>query len=792
MAYQSLYRRYRPSRFSELRGQAHVVAALQNAVRGDTVTHAYLFSGPRGTGKTSTARILARALNCLNPTDGEPCGECQSCKDMEAGRSFDLFELDAASNNGVDAIRDLIERAAVGSPGRTKVYILDEVHMLSPAASNALLKTLEEPPSHVRFVLATTDPQKVLPTIKSRTQHFEFQLLSAEELEDYVRWIAQDANLDLDDESIHWAVRQGRGSARDTLSALDQVVAAGGVVERAEPVDQLLEALAEKNPGIAISAIADALNLGHDPRVLARSLLDVLRDIFLISLDAPVPQLVPEDVERMRVWASKLGTPLLTRSMEAVGASLVDMRQAADPRVPLEVAFVRLSSPSSASVAELVERIERLEATIASGGLSMRPPDAPVDASGRTGTAESTVPATATAAGGALASSDAPAGAPSNSERRSAVAAAPLPPRSDATAHSRAGASSDSGIERAADAPSSASGDLSGPAKARAELARQKAKRDSLAANDGASSRSVSTRPARSGTGSAPVPPGASTAPPSAPRAASPSERRDRSTTDGPVDASTPSPEHPDDLAADAPVGAPTAADQADAAIADGATAADAAITAATTADALTVDALNDALANAVLPNMRGIAKSIYSQGSFCVVSADGTAVYLVENSPTAQRAEASRTEVESLLSTQLGQTVRIRITDDAASVGGPSAGAAASRQVRQGAPPPGSDPNDERGSGGDRPPRTPNRSADDPTGAYLADEGSVTEPQGERPTPTREPEHVDPGNTSDVEDDYMAIDVSELDDADVAQTGVERLLEAFPGAKVLRTESER
>ena len=169
MAYQSLYRSYRPRRFSEVRGQDHVVRALRNAVRDGRVGHAYLFSGPRGTGKTSTARILAKALNCENLQDGEPDCTCESCLAIEAGTSYDLQELDAASNNGVEAVRDLIGKVALGSPGRTKVYILDEVHMLSTAASNALLKTLEEPPGHVVFVLATTDPHKVLPTIRSRT-----------------------------------------------------------------------------------------------------------------------------------------------------------------------------------------------------------------------------------------------------------------------------------------------------------------------------------------------------------------------------------------------------------------------------------------------------------------------------------------------------------------------------------------------------------------------------------------------------------------------------------------------
>lgn len=387
MAHQSLYRRYRPRRFGEVRGQDHVIRALRNAVETDTVGHAYLFSGPRGTGKTSTARILAKALNCEDLHDGEPCCECESCVEMEAGRSFDLFELDAASNNGVDAIRDLVERASVGSPGRTKVYILDEVHMLSTPASNALLKTLEEPPGHVCFVLATTDPQKVLPTVRSRTQHYDFQLLSAQELTDYVHWIAQDAPLDIDEESVAYVVRQGRGSARDTLSALDQVVAAGGVVTRVAPVDRLLRAIADHDSGGAVLAVSDALALGNDPRVLADRLLAELRDAFLLSLDVEVTHLVDTDSDRLGEWARTLGTPTLTRAMEAVGSATVDMRNAADPRVPLDVALVRLCTTPSKSggettadagiVADLVRRIEILERAAAGGDTPADRPAAP-------------------------------------------------------------------------------------------------------------------------------------------------------------------------------------------------------------------------------------------------------------------------------------------------------------------------------------------------------------------------------------------------------------------------------
>ena len=227
MANQSLYRRYRPRRFSEVKGQDHVVKALRNAVAEGREGQAYLFSGPRGTGKTTSARILAKVLNCENAVDGEPCCECESCIAVERGTSYDVHELDAASNNGVDAMRDLIEKASLGTPGRHKVYILDEVHMLSKPAEAALLKTLEEPPPHVVFVLATTDPQKMSDTIRSRTQHLQFHLLNPDTLSEHVRWVAADAGLDVSDAAVEQVLRQGAGSARDALSALELAATVG-------------------------------------------------------------------------------------------------------------------------------------------------------------------------------------------------------------------------------------------------------------------------------------------------------------------------------------------------------------------------------------------------------------------------------------------------------------------------------------------------------------------------------------------------------------------------------------
>jgi len=662
VAYQSLYRRYRPRRFSEVRGQDHVVGALRNAVNSHTEGHAYLFSGPRGTGKTSTARILAKALNCINLQQGEPCCECTPCEDMEAGRSFDLFELDAASNNGVDAIRDLIERTAVGSPGRTKVYILDEVHMLSPGASNALLKTLEEPPDHVRFVLATTDPQKVLPTIKSRTQHFEFQLLSAQELETYVRWINADADLDVAEESIAWVVRQGRGSARDTLSALDQVVAAGGVVTRAEPVEQLFEALASRDSGQAIAAVADALAQGHDPRVLGKAFLDSIRDTFLLSLGVEVPHLMVEEAEQLGSWASRLGTPMLTRAMEAVGGALVDMRHAADPRVPLEVALVRLTNTSDMSLAALLERVERLEQ-------------------------------------GAPAASSSASSAPTAS-------AGPASTKSGAAASSSADSSGPASSSAASTSASTASSSREGAvAEARAALAKAQSQPAAHAAAPPAQAKqSAAPAPAPP---PQPTPPSAQTPAPAVPAATvTPAESLESAEPPPPAPAATPA------------AGA-----------------------------LLSIEQLRDGFTDAVLPQLRGVAKAIYSTGDFVAVTPDG-AVFALENSPTRDRAERSRGDVEAALAAHFGAPVSLIVIDKAEAI------------KYGGSAPPSSE------SGSDRGPRTVRRP------------GS--------PEPTAE-DHAE----AEIEDP-RAININELDNADdVAETGIERLTRAFPGAKLIDVGEE-
>ena len=348
-----------------------MVRALRTSVAEGREGQAYLFSGPRGTGKTSSARILAKVLNCENPQDGEPCCECESCLAVERGVSYDVHELDAASNNGVEAMRDLIEKSSLGTPGRHKVYILDEVHMLSKAAEAALLKTLEEPPPHVVFVLATTDPQKMSDTIRSRTQHLQFHLLSADTLAEHVRWVASDAGLDVSDAAFEQALSRGGGSARDTLSALELVANTGEEGMDVVPLDEFVEAMVDRDSGRALTVIAHAMSSGMDARTLTEELIGFLRNGFLALMAPELVQVPSNRLDDLAAQAQRLGAAGLVRGIELLGAALAEMRHAPDPRVLLDVATVQLTADSVGDdTAGLLARLERLERQVAAGAVA--------------------------------------------------------------------------------------------------------------------------------------------------------------------------------------------------------------------------------------------------------------------------------------------------------------------------------------------------------------------------------------------------------------------------------------
>jgi len=397
VAYQSLYRKYRPQRFSELVGQEHVTTALRNAVRDGRVGHAYLFSGPRGTGKTTTARLLAKALNCTNlGDDGDPCGVCESCVAIAEGSSLDVIEVDAASRSKVDDMRDLLERVAyLSAGGAKKVYILDEVHMLSTGAEAALLKTLEESPEHVVFVLATTDPLKVAPTIRSRTQHYEFTLYTVDELVGHLADVCEQEGVEADREALTVIARAGAGSMRDSLSLLDQAIAHGRIdVEQVNALFggtafagrlAVLRAVADEDVAGALVALGELLDAGHEPRRLTEDLLVTVRDAFLLTsargrvrVDLPA-----DDQEALGALGEQLGAPTLVRTLETLGQAVVDMRgtDAADPRLVLEIALVRLARREAGTpvqaLAERVDRLERSRGTPATRTVDPAPDPAP-------------------------------------------------------------------------------------------------------------------------------------------------------------------------------------------------------------------------------------------------------------------------------------------------------------------------------------------------------------------------------------------------------------------------------
>ena len=367
-AYQPLHHKYRPQRFDQLVGQEAIAATLGNALLSGRIAPAYLFSGPRGTGKTSSARILARSLNCIG-ADGptpEPCGTCELCRSIAAGNALDVIEIDAASNTGVDNIRELIERSRFAPvQARWKVYVVDECHMLSTAAFNALLKTLEEPPPRVVFVLATTDPQRVLPTILSRCQRFDFRRIPLDALEQHLGWIAAQEQIQITTEALHVVAQRAQGGLRDAESLLDQLSLLPPPVEPqavwellgAVPEQELLqlaESLAAAEPLGLIEAIRTLLERGREPSAVLQGLAGLLRDLVLAGVDPERLELTsfsPQFRSGLPDLARRIGKAPLLRWQAQLKGSEQQLRQSVQPRLWLEVLLLGLLAEPQASPA---------------------------------------------------------------------------------------------------------------------------------------------------------------------------------------------------------------------------------------------------------------------------------------------------------------------------------------------------------------------------------------------------------------------------------------------------------
>ncbi|MEA5116253.1 MAG: DNA polymerase III subunit gamma and tau, partial [Propionicimonas sp.] len=385
----ALYRRYRPDTFAEVIGQEHVTEPLQRALLNNKVNHAYLFSGPRGCGKTTSARILARCLNCAKGPTPVPCGECQSCRDLARGGpgSIDVIEIDAASHGGVDDARDLRERAFFAPVhSRYKIYIIDEAHMVTPQGFNAMLKVVEEPPPHVKFIFATTEPEKVIGTIRSRTHHYPFRLVPPKVLSGYLGEVCASEGIAVEPAVLPLVVRAGAGSVRDSLSVLDQLLGGAGEDGVSYPqatallgytpdalLDEIVDAFAAGDSHGVFAAIDKVIEVGQDPRRFAEDLLRRLRDLIIVAavpdaLSSGLVDVAADQAERLSSQANALGAGELTRAAEVIAVGLTEMRGTTAPRLHLELMCARVLLPGAdVDGRGLHARLDRLERLVQQG-----------------------------------------------------------------------------------------------------------------------------------------------------------------------------------------------------------------------------------------------------------------------------------------------------------------------------------------------------------------------------------------------------------------------------------------